>query len=209
MRKTVIGMAMMALALIGFNGMAQNTTQSQKAQVENNACGKKGDKDNKKGGKMQAREKKNPYEGLTLTEAQKTKLADLDSKRMADRKAKMEARKAQKEGRKADKKSMTDTEKKAAKQTQKAQARKAERLEYLQKVKAIVGPEQYVVFLENMYVNGGHQGGGKAIKQGQKGGKQGLAHNKGGKNHRKGDRKGGQKGGQRSQKNNKSTNAQS
>ncbi|MDE6510977.1 MAG: hypothetical protein K2L00_02620, partial [Muribaculaceae bacterium] len=59
-----------------------------------------------------------------------------------------------------------------------------------QEVKAIIGPEQYVVFLENMYVNGGQQGGGKAIRQGHKGGRQGMAHNKGGKDSRKGDRKG-------------------
>ena len=189
MKKTIVGMALMAMALVGFNGMAQSTTQSAKTQVENNACCKKGDKE-KKGGKMQAREKKNPYEGLTLTDAQKTRLAELDSKRMAAHKAKMESRKA--EGKKADKKGMTDAEKQAARKA-KMDARKAEKMEYLQEVKAIVGPEQYVVFLENMYVNGGQPGGGKAIKQGQKGGKQGMAHNKGGKGSKKGDRKGGRK----------------
>ena len=195
MKKTVIGMALMAMALVGFNGMAQNTAQSGKAQVEN----VKG----KKGGKMQAREKKNPYEGLTLTDAQKSKLAELDSKRMADRKAKMEARKA--EGKKADKKSMTDAERKAAKQA-KMQARKAEKMEYLQEVKAIVGPEQYVVFLENMYVNGGQQGGGKAISKGDNGGRKGMAHNKGGKGQRKG---GNRKGGQHGQRNANGANGQS
>lgn len=205
MKKKVLGLALMAMALIGFNGMAQNTTQSQKAQVENNACCKKGDKDSKKGGKMQAREKKNPYEGLTLTDAQKTKLAQLDAKRQAERQAKMEARKAQKDGRKGDLKNMTDAEKQAAKKA-KMDARKADKMEYLKEVKAIIGPDQYVVFLENMYVNGGQQGGGKAIKQGRNGGQKGMAHNKGGKGQRKG---GDRKGGQRGQKPANSANAQS
>lgn len=189
MKKTVIGMALMAMALVGFNGMAQNTTQSQKAQVENSACCQKGCKD-KKDGKMQGREKKNPYEGLTLSDAQKTKLAELDAKQQAKRQANMEARKAQKDANKADKKNMTDAEKQAAKKA-KMDSRRAEKMEYLQEVKAIVGPEQYVVFLENMYVNGGQQGGGKAIKQGQKGQKgdrQGMAHNKGAKGGKKADR---------------------
>ncbi len=197
MKKTVIGMALMAMALVGFNGMAQNTPQSGKAQVEN----VKG----KNSGKMQAREKKNPYEGLTLTDAQKTKLAELDSKRQAERQAKMEARKA--DGKKGDKKSMTDAEKQAAKQA-KMQARKADKMEYLQEVKAIVGPEQYVVFLENMYVNSGNPGGGKALRQG-KGVKKSMANHKSGKGQRKGDRKGGQKGGQRGQKSSNAANAQS
>lgn len=195
MKKTVIGMALMAMALVGFNGMAQNTTQSCKAQTENSCC-KQGDK---KGMKKEARGKMNPYEGLTLTEAQKGKLAELDAKQQAKRQAKMEARKAdvQKgEAAKAEKKNMTDAEKQAAKQA-KMQARKAEKLEYLQEVKEIIGPDQYVVFLENFYVNGGQQGGPKAMKQGQKGGKKSFAQgqNKGGKGSKKGgDRKGGQRG---------------
>ncbi len=180
MKKKVLGLALMAMALVGFNGMAQNaqSTQSCKTQTE---C--------KKGNKKEAREAKNPYEGLNLTDAQKSKLAELDSKRMADRKAKMEARKSQKDAAKAEKKNMTDAEKQAAKQA-KMEARKADKIEYLQEVKEIIGPDQYVVFLENFYVNGGQQGGGKAIKQGNRDGKKGMAHNKSGKDQRKGDRKG-------------------
>ena len=178
MKKTIIGVAMMAMALVGFNGMAQNTQKCNKAQVENSKC---------KGAKKEGRAKINPYEGLTLTDAQKSKLAELDNKRIAAHKAKMEARKAEAKDQKADR-SKTHADMKARKD-----ARKAEKMEYLQEVKAIVGPEQYVVFLENMYVNGGQPGGGKAIKQGRNGGK-GMAHHKGGKAQRKGDRKGGLRG---------------
>lgn len=184
---------MMAMSLVGFNGMAQNTAQCTKAQVENKACCQKGGND-RKGGKMQLREKKNPYEGLTLTDAQKSKLAELDAKQQAKRQAAMEARKSdsqKSEATKAEKKNMTKAEKMAAKQA-KMQARRSEKLEYLQEVKAIVGPEQYVVFLENMYVNGGPQDGGKAIKQGDRGGRKDMAHARGskaGKGSKKGDRK--------------------
>lgn len=194
MKKTVIGMALMAMALVGFNGMAQTAAQCPKAQVENQACCKQGDK---KGMKKDARVKQNPYEGLTLTEAQKGKLAELDKKMEAKRQAKMVARKA--DGRKGDRKSMTDTERQAAMEA-KMNARKAEKIEYLQEVKEIVGPDQYVVFLENFYVNGGAQKGGKAMMQG-KDGRKGMAHGKAGKGDRKGQKgQKGQKGGQRGQK---------
>ena len=179
MKKKVLGLALMAMALVGFNGMAQDNSRKNaqccKAQTE---CAKGG-----KGMKKEAREMKNPYEGLTLTDAQKSKLAELDSKRMADRKAKMEARKADVKGQKG--------ERNEADMKARMEARKADKMEYLEEVKAIIGPDQYVVFLENFYVNGGrNQNGGKAIRQGKDGHK-GMAHNKGMKDQRKGgDRKG-------------------
>ncbi|MDE6636756.1 MAG: hypothetical protein K2K32_00815 [Muribaculaceae bacterium] len=174
MKKKVLGLALMAMALVGFNGMAQNNSQKNsqccKAQTE---CAK-----GSKGIKKEARGLKNPYEGLTLTDAQKSKLAELDSKRIADHKAKMEARKAEVKGQKSE---MSDAEKQA-----RMQARKADKLEYLKEVKAIIGPDQYVVFLENFYVNGaGNQNGCKAIRQ-SKDGHKGMAHNKGMNGQRKG-----------------------
>ncbi|MDE5997623.1 MAG: hypothetical protein K2G77_05360, partial [Muribaculaceae bacterium] len=181
MKKKVLGLALMAMALVGFNGMAQNNSQKNaqccKAQTE---CTK-----SVRGMKKEAREMKNPYEGLTLTDAQKSKLAELDSKRIADHKAKMEARKSDNNGQKVDK-SKSHADMKA-----RMEARKADKLEYLKEVKAIIGPDQYVVFLENFYVNGsGNNNGCKAIRQGKDGHK-GMAHNKGMNGQRKGgDRKG-------------------
>ncbi|MDE6548068.1 MAG: hypothetical protein K2L22_03625 [Muribaculaceae bacterium] len=191
MKKKVLGLALMAMALIGFNGMAQDTQQCSKAQVENaKSC---------KGAKKCGKAKVNPYEGLNLTDAQKSKLAELDSKRIADHKAKMEALKAEAKDQKADK------SKHSADMKARMEARKADKMEYLKEVKAIIGPDQYVVFLENMYVNGGgNNGASKAIRQG-KGGKQGMAHNKGMKGQRKG---GNHKGGKRTA-NEASNNAQS
>lgn len=180
MKKKVLGLALMAMALVGFNGMAQNNTQS----CTSNGC--TAQKVCTKGAEKAARNAMNAYEGLNLTDAQKSKLAELENKRLAERQAKMEARKAEaNNGQKAEKKNMTEAEKQAH-----MQANKAAKLEYLQEVKEIIGPDQYVVFLENFYVNGGDQKGGKAIKQGHRDGKKGMAHNKGMKDQRKGDRKG-------------------
>lgn len=170
MKKKVIGIALMAIALTGFTGMAQTAEQKSKAQIENVKT--------KKGEKKALKEKKDPFEGLTLTEAQKSKLAELESRRQSERQAKMEGRQNQADGKK-DGRTLSEADKKA-----KMEARKTSKEEYLKEVKAIIGPDQYVMFLENMYINaGGHHHGGKAIRQG-KGSKQALAHNKSGKVNR-------------------------
>ncbi len=192
MKKKVIGLALMAMALVGFNGMAQDNAQNSKQCCKSQTECPKG---------IQKAPKMNPYEGLTLTDAQKSKLAELDSKRMADHKAKMEARKAEKKDQKN-----ADKAKKAADKKALMEARKAEKMEYLKEVKAIIGPDQYVVFLENFYVNGGgNHGDKKAFMQG-KSGKKGMAHNKGNKD-RKGQRKGGDRKG--ANRNGATSNAQS
>ena len=64
------------------------------------------------------------------------------------------------------------------------EARKNARKEYLEEVKAIIGPDQYIVFLENMYVNGGGNHNGKAIQKNQRMGKHGMAYHKGDKGNR-------------------------
>ena len=181
MKKKVLGLALMAMALVGFNGMAQNSTQTQNGKTPTeNVRGQKGVKKERKA-------QMNPYEGLTLTDAQKSKLAALDQKRMEARKAMKAEMKDQKQADKA----KSEADKQA-----RMQARKTEKLEYLKEVKAIIGPDQYVVFLENFYVNGGGNHRDKKAFQQGKGGKQGMAHNKGMKGKRKGgDRKGGKRAG--------------
>lgn len=179
MKKKVLGLALMAMALVGFNGMAQNNSQKNSQCSKSQTECTKGGKDMKK----EARTMKNPYEGLTLTDAQKSKLAALDSKRMEARKAKMEARKDEVKGQKSQ---MSDADRKA-----RMEARKADKMEYLKEVKAIIGPDQYVVFLENFYVNGGGNQGQKKVMMQGKDGKKDMAHHKGMKGQRKGgDRKG-------------------
>lgn len=195
MKKKILTLALLAMSLVSFSGMAQNTTSNTSCTQTEKCC--KAGKD-MKGKKEGMKEKKNPYEGLTLTDAQKSKLQQLDEKRMAARRQKMEAMRANKDAQKGQKPDM---------EAMKAQ-RKAEKIEYLQEVKEIIGPDQYVVFLENFYVNGGQ--GGKKMVQGPRGQKPGFAHNKDGKKKGMKDRKQGQRGnGQRGAQGQQSQAAQS
>ena len=163
MRKKILSLAVVAMTLLSANSFAQSTVndKTNSANIEN-VTGKKAER---KG------VKKNPYEGLTLTDAQKTKLQQLDEKRAAQRKENAQAKKAEKQRDNADRMA----------------ARKSAKKEYLEEVKAIIGPDQYVVFLENFYINGSnHQGKGKmqASRQGNKK----YAHSKNAKG-RKGDKR--------------------
>lgn len=95
-------------------------------------------------GKMQAKKARNEFEGLTLTDSQKQQLSDLQQKRMDARKVEREQMKAQRQQMKAEKSSRDSL--RVAKRT-------ADRKEYLEEVKTIIGPDQYIVFLENQYIN--------------------------------------------------------
>lgn len=137
MNKKIFGMALLAASLFSLNGMAQ--------QPNPDCCQKKAaqcDKASKEcvagrdGSKFRLA-KCNPYEGLTLTDAQKKQLDELDAKR----------RSACAERAKCDK------EKRQCNDSLRMEARKNDVKVYLNEVKKIVGPEQYVVFLENMVVN--------------------------------------------------------
>lgn len=140
MKKTIVGLALVALSFATFTGMAQNTTPAAPAKEQV-----------KKDDRKARREARNPFEGLNLTEAQQTQLDALAGKRKAARAEKAQAGKEAKQ--KGD--------------AQRKEARRAARKAYLEEVKGIIGPDRYVVFLENMYVNGG--GHSKAVKQGKGG----------------------------------------
>lgn len=79
----------------------------------------------------------NPFEGLNLTDNQKEKLNKLREERKAERSQKSQQRKS---------------DKLRADSTSRAQ-QIAEKRDYLNQVKSILTPEQYVAFLENMVVN--------------------------------------------------------
>lgn len=140
MKKKFICIAIAAMSLVSFNSFAQtsdNSSSNDKVKCERSE-------------KQCRQNKANPYEGLTLSDAQKQQLEQLDSKRKAERKQKAEARKAEKkqnaEARKADRQQNAEACK---------AERRASRKAYLEEVKAIVGPEQYVLFLENIAIDGG------------------------------------------------------
>lgn len=178
MKKKIFGLAMMAMTLIALPSMAQKPADKDSKQKTEQCCKKDGKKDCqaegkrecKKGDKQKCKKgmspdgrkfgkagKKNPFEGMNLTEAQQAQLKDLQAKRMEKRQAEKAAVKAEKERR--------DSVKGAAK--------RAEKLEYFREIKEIVGPDNYEIFLENVAVSQApsHQKGMKADKGGKKEGK--------------------------------------
>ncbi|MDE5941477.1 MAG: Spy/CpxP family protein refolding chaperone [Muribaculaceae bacterium] len=155
MKKKILALAFVCMSVAGFGAVAQTTCDNGGCNKKESTCAKQG----KKGG-----DRVNPFEGLNLTDSQKGQLKELREKKMASRKAMAEARKADKQ--RNDSVRMAD--------------RKASRKQYLEEVKAIVGPENYVVFLENMVING-NQGQNKAGVHGKnfvKGHKNAMRHGK-------------------------------
>ena len=166
MKKKFLSLALIAMSFVAFSSAAQTTADTGCTKTEK-MCGKKADKKDKKG----MRKQMNPFEGMTLTDAQKSQLEQLNAKRRSERQEMKQVAKAQKQ----------------RKDSTMMEARKASKKAYLEEVKAIVGPDQYVVFLENMYINNGGQKGGKAMMgKAHRDGKQKFAHNRG---DRKGDGK--------------------
>lgn len=171
MKKKILGLAFIAMSFTAFSGLAQNTatetTATRNCTQQECVKGKKADK--------AVRDRQvNPFEGLNLTDAQKTQLQQLDSKRKAAREEQLQARKADKQ---------RDNATRVA-------DRRASRKAYLEEVKAIVGPDQYVVFLENMYVNaGGNHNGKAAMGRNDRGKDQGKFVNARGNRNDKADRK--------------------
>ncbi|MDE7413335.1 MAG: hypothetical protein K2N05_06045 [Muribaculaceae bacterium] len=162
MKKKVLSIALIAMSLVSFSGLAQNPN----SKSCNNADGTCIEKVKEKKGKEFKKEKRNPFEGMNLTDAQKSQLEDLNAKRKAAKEAAKAEFKEQKQLMKNEKR---------AKDSLRMVQKRADKLNYLQEVKGIIGPDQYVVFLENYFVNGGGQKGPKMMKQG----KPGMAHHKG------------------------------
>ena len=142
MKKTVLGLAIAAMSFTAFSTMAQTTACNNTASCNNeqvcttNAACTKADT-------VCAL-----FDGLNLTDTQKAQLQKLNANRRIAREQMAKARKETK---------MRDV--------QAARAdRRASKKQYLEEVKAIIGPDQYVTFLENVYINGvnGQRPGNKA-----------------------------------------------
>lgn len=162
MKKKVLSIALVAMSLVSFSSMAQNKTNDLTVKQET-VKGKKADKQSR-------RTQVNPFDGLNLTETQKSQLQQLDESRKTAREQQAQARRENKH--------LNDSARIAQRQ--------ASKKTYLEEVKAIVGPEQYVIFLENMYVNNGGNRHGKAISSKVKNGKDKATRN--GRDDRKGNR---------------------
>lgn len=142
MKKTVLGLAIAAMSFTAFSTMAQTTACNNAASCNNeqvcttNAACTKADT-------VCAL-----FDGLNLTDTQKAQLQKLNANRRIAREQMAKTRKETK---------MRDV--------QAARAdRRASKKQYLEEVKAIIGPDQYVTFLENVYINGvnGQRPGNKA-----------------------------------------------
>ncbi len=86
------------------------------------------------------------FEGITLTDAQKSKIQDLQKARAEKRKA---VAAESKETAKAEKLKLRE---------ERDSARKADKRAYLDGMKQVLTPDQYVIFLENAYITPAPQG---------------------------------------------------
>ncbi len=157
MKKTILSIAFVAAGLFASTAFAanpntgKNCDNCQTTCVEKGKKGPKGDKDNK--GQRGQRDEMAAFEGINLTDAQKTSIKKLH----ADRQTAREARRQAKDS------------------TMQRPDRRQARLDYFKAVSVILTPDQYVTFLENTAA-----GQPKVAKHhGQRGEKHGQKQRKG------------------------------
>ncbi len=134
MKKKVLSIAVIAVSLFAFSANAQNTENCPRKQCPAEKCAPNGPRSHQ-GQRLDAF--CNPFEGIELTEAQKTKLEEMRKSNHEAMKQKMA------EGRKKH-------EEACAKRDSIIRSGK---LNHLRQLKEVLTPEQYVTYLENMVVN--------------------------------------------------------
>lgn len=194
MKKILLSIAVLTSSAVAFAANDNKPQTPGNASTEQIVIGSSSQKDktdkkyktvrkNQKADRKKDRETR-LFEGITLTDDQKSRLAALKTQRKTDRDAK------KKEG-KQDKRKLTD-EQKQQRYAEKIGTRKA----YLAEVKEMLTPQQYVTFLENSYslhgkVHKSHKGGRAGLRKGGKKshGEKSMAANSKGKGKNKADRR--------------------
>lgn len=170
MRKILSSVALAMAIMFAGSCYAQNDTvpthqQSQKFEKKGKKKGKKEWKGEKgKKGEMRGKRgvegpKFDPFQGIQLTETQQKQLQALREglgpvKLDKSQKEKVygnDVQKPKKENLTPEQKQQMKEQKKKMKEEQKTKKREAKK-KYLDGVKSILSPEQYVVFLENVYM---------------------------------------------------------
>ncbi len=159
MKKKVLSLALAAIVSIGFTSFAQTSGNcpagsDKNCVVKDKKCCDKKKNCNKKCGDNCSRKCAGPFEGLNLTEQQKSALANIPNPRQV-----MKAACDNNNGKQGTPEMRRDVARNVM-------------LDYLKKVKGVLTPEQYVQFLENSYVNGrmnkaGKPGKGHKCKKGK------------------------------------------
>ena len=181
MKKVFVSMMLAGALLAGSSAYAQTQTDGTTGATTQKECckedkgDKKGHKDGKgkkgaalKGNKVQ-RQQFNPFDGVQLTDDQQQKLQELQKGLgpvMLDR---------EQQAKIPENPNLTPEQKKQLAEEKKAQKLEAKK-KYLNGVKETLTPEQYVIFLENVYLyspqNQGKEGvnpGRKMVKPGDRG----------------------------------------
>lgn len=157
MKKKIATVAVALSALIALPAMAKNPNSNNNCSLSNcnteqcapGQCSNPGQKQ---------RQRPNPYAGIELTPEQKTSIDAIETARRqpTDSAARAQAREARQQQRQ-----------------ERAQARQDKRRDYLNQVKGVLTPDQYVIFLENIVMQqpaqGNHDRGHARMERGRRG----------------------------------------